>query len=110
MIFKANLACIHKLRIICGAWDLNGFPWPGYSVLQAKKRSVKGAAAFKTEVLLVNYLPVAMGIFLPETTVWFQAGWRHILKERKGRKKKRIVCKFIFPLLGSHLVCNLDGS
>lgn len=43
-------------------------------MLQGKKRSVKGAAAFKTEVFLVNYLPVAMGIFLPETTVWFQAG------------------------------------
>lgn len=84
MIFKANLPCVHKLHIICGAWDLNGFPWPGCSVLQGKKRSVKGAAAFKTEVLLVNCLPVAMGIFLPETTVWFQAGWRHILKERKG--------------------------
>ena len=52
-------------------------------MLQGKKRSVKGVAAFKTEVLLVNCLPVAMGIFLPETTIWFQAGWRHILKERK---------------------------
>lgn len=52
-------------------------------MLQGKKRSMKGVAAFKTEVLLVNCLPVAMGIFLPETTVWFQAGWRHILKERK---------------------------
>lgn len=83
MIFKANLPCVHKLHIICGAWDLNGFPWPGCSVLQGKKRSMKGVAAFKTEVLLVNCLPIAMGIFLPETTVWFQAGWRHILKERK---------------------------
>lgn len=70
---------------------------------------MKGAAAFKTEVLILKYLPVAMGIFLPETSVWFQAGWRHILKERK-RKKKRTVCGFIFPLLGSHLVYNLDRS
>lgn len=48
---------------------------------------MKGAAAFKTEVLVLKYLPVAMGIFLPETSVWFQAGWRHILKERKRKKK-----------------------
>jgi len=72
---------------------------------------VKGAAALKTEVLILRYLPVAMGIFLPETSIWFQAGWRHILEERKEKKKKdRTVCRFIFPLLGSHLVYNLDGS
>lgn len=49
---------------------------------------MKGAVAFKTEVLILKYLPVAMGIFLPETSVWFQAGWRHIRKESKGKKKK----------------------
>lgn len=70
---------------------------------------MKGAVAFKTEVLILKYLPVAMGIFLPETSVWFQAGWRHIRKESKG-KKKSAIRRFIFPLLGSHLVYNLDGS
>lgn len=70
---------------------------------------MKGAAAFKIEVLILKYLPVGMGIFLPKTSIWFQAGWRHILEEIKG-KKKRTVCRFIFPLLGSHLVYNLDGS
>lgn len=60
---------------------------------------MKGAAAFKTEVLILKYLPVGVGIFLPKTSIWFQAGWRHILEEIKGKKKKELSADSFFHYL-----------